>query len=355
MDACYSPSPTPRRTLALCLLAAVLVVGATAATACAAPGPPEATAEGTPAVEQDQPAQGEPEQDEPEQGEAELDEAEQDEAEPGYGKGVDGTSDSRPGGSLDGEYRSVEIATVGWDQLTRAPIVLLRELGSGQVVPIWVGVTEARAIALALHEVTPPRPMTHDLLAHLVDELGGELEEVVVHDLVDSTYYGLLRLRVPGREEPVLVDTRPSDGLALAARTGAAISIAVKILRESPDYDFLAPDEGQQVVRLSGLTLVSPTAVLREQFELGDEGGVLVTRATGVAAVQGLQRGDLILEIADEPVASPMDFLDALQSTPPEEPLELTVLRQGERLEIDLFPDRSPPGGGEDRGPKRRA
>lgn len=261
----------------------------------------------------------------------------------------DDTLDTFP--ELEGTYLPAEIATVGFDRVTAAPIVLLRELGSGQVVPIWVGAAEARAIALALHEIDFPRPLTHDLMTKLISKMGGTLDEVVVHDLVDGTYYGLLKVRVEGRDEPLLVDTRPSDGLALAARTGAAIAISQKILDESPDFEFMAPQESDQVVRLSGLTLVTPTPQHRDAFGLADREGVLITRATGVAERQGLKRGDLILTIGDEPLEAPVDFLEALDETPVGEPLKLRIFRRGEESEIDFVPDRRSPEEERDEGP----
>jgi hypothetical protein len=185
--------------------------------------------------------------------------------------------------------------------------------------------------------------------------MGGELEEVVVHDLVDGTYYGLLKLRVEGRDEPLLVDTRPSDGLALAARTGAAISISKKILEESPDYEFMAPQESDQVVRLSGLTLVAPTAEHREEFGLPEGPGILVTRATGMAARQGLQRGDLILEVNGEAMEAPVGFLQVLEDTPVGEALKLKLWHRGEEKTLDFYPDRRLPGEEPEEGPKQVA
>jgi len=277
-------------------------------------------------------------------------------------EGVPSEGDPEPGDStpdtlpeLNGTYLSAEIATVGFDRFTGAPIVLLRELGTGQVVPIWVGTTEARAIAMALHEIEFPRPLTHDLLTRVIEKMGGELEEVVVHDLVDGTYYGLLKLRVEGREAPLLVDTRPSDGLALAARTGAAISISDKILQESPDYEFMAPQESDQVVRLAGLTLVAPTAEHRQELGLPEGPGILVTRATGMAARQGLQRGDLILEANGEPMEAPVDFLSVLEETPVGEPLQLRIWQKGEERTMELYPDRRVPGEEPEGGPKQVA
>lgn len=260
-----------------------------------------------------------------------------------------------PPDALDGELVAAEIATVGWDRFTNAPLVLLRDLESGQVIPIWVGLAEARAIAIALAEVEMPRPMTHDLMVHLIDALHAKLERVVVRDLVDGTYLGLLELRVEGEAEPLLIDTRPSDGLALAARTGAAISVARKILDESPDYEFLAPEGSDQIVRFSGLTLVAPTPEQREQFRLPERDGLLITRAVGTAATQGLERGDFIVEVRGKVPTEPMDFLDAVEEAPPGTPLPLTYWRDGEEHALELIPELPTLPGTPQRGPKQIA
>src|SRR5215471_4331232 len=81
------------------------------------------------------------------------------------------------------------------DPITNMPIIILRETGGERVLPIWVGVFEANAIALQIESVQTPRPMTHDLLKSVIDELGGRLERIVVSELKDNTFYATLRLR----------------------------------------------------------------------------------------------------------------------------------------------------------------
>lgn len=235
-----------------------------------------------------------------------------------------------------------EVATVGWDGLTNSPIVLVREIQSGKVVPIWVGVAEARAIAAALHGIEFPRPMTHDLMRNLVTELGATLEEVQINDLREGTYYGLLKLRVEGRDEPLMVDTRPSDGMALALRTGAELRLSRRILDQTPDYDFLAPDAGDQVVQTLGLTVVAASDDLRRELGLPDRPGVVVTTAVGEAARQGLRRGDLIVEVNGIAPDSPMTFLDAIRAAPPATPVALTYWRDGEEHQVELRPPLQP-------------
>ena len=186
-----------------------------------------------------------------------------------------------------GETVPVELSTVGLDGRTGTPIVVLREPVSGGVLPIWVGVMEAQAIALALHGVVTPRPMTHDLMASLIAELRAEVDEVVVTDLRNNTYFGMVRLKVAGERKIRDVDSRPSDALALAVRTGAPIRIVRRILAIAPEFEFIAPDGPNQVVQAMGMTVVLATPSLRRQFKLGDLPGIVVTSVYGAAGTRG--------------------------------------------------------------------
>ena len=239
---------------------------------------------------------------------------------------------------VNGDYLPAEVATIGWDGLAQSPIVLVRDLSSGRVVPIWVGLAEAQSIAAALHEVEFPRPMTHDLMANLLTRLDAEMEELLIHALIDNTYFALIRLRVPGSEEPVLIDTRPSDGMALALRTGAAIRMSRRIVEESPDFEFMAPEGEDQVVRALGLTLVAPSADLRDRFALPERPGLVVTRAVGEAQEKGLRRGDLILSVGGRIADEPVEFLDMLRDAPADRPLEVLYWRDGAEHTAELDP-----------------
>lgn len=254
-----------------------------------------------------------------------------------------GTAPPASEAAFDGEYRVVEVATVGWDSTTTSPVVLLRQLETGQMVPIWVGVSEAQSIAAALHEVRYPRPMTHDLMADLIGRLGGRLDELLIHDVIDGTYFGLLRVSVGDRAEPLIVDSRPSDGLALALRAGAAIRVAQKILDETPEVDFLAPDEPDQVVRALGLTVVARSEALDREHGLpAEHRGLVVLRATGAAAEKGLLRGDLILEVAGVQMRRPIDLLDVLADVPYGEEVTVRYWRDGDEATVELAPQAPP-------------
>jgi uncharacterized protein len=235
------------------------------------------------------------------------------------------------------EMVEVELASVGIEPMTRTPVVLLRDLESSDVVPIVIGVAEAQAILFALHGAPLPRPMTHDLMRNMLQSLGATLERVFVDSLVGSTYLGMLELRVEGRDQPLLVDTRPSDGMALAVRTGARIFVAPQILAEAREREFEAlPDD--QVAAAIGITVVEISADIRESLGLPDRPGVIVNQARGAAADAGITAGAMILEVNGEPVGTPMQFLDRVRSTPRDERVHIRFWHEGREAEAELEP-----------------
>ena len=127
----------------------------------------------------------------------------------------------------------VDIAGMSLDQRTQAPVVLLFVPPEEKCLPIWIGPAEAASIALALQGQGFPRPLTHDLLATVIDGLGGQVQRVVITDQRDSTYYA--RLVLARDNEVLAIDARPSDGIALALRTNAPIYLEVDLLDKVRD------------------------------------------------------------------------------------------------------------------------
>lgn len=115
------------------------------------------------------------------------------------------------------------------DPSTNAPIVILKDVQGDAVLPIWVGLYEANAIALEVEKATTPRPMTHDLLKNLVHGLNATVQRVVVTELKNDTFYAVLWLEQDG--ELVTIDCRPSDALALALRADCPIFVDEDVLR----------------------------------------------------------------------------------------------------------------------------
>ena len=115
------------------------------------------------------------------------------------------------------------------DPSTSMPIVILKDLVSDIVLPIWVGLYEANAIALEIEKTTTPRPMTHDLARNLINGLNASVEKVVVNELRNDTFYAVIWLRQDG--ETVTLDARPSDAIALALRCDCPIFVSEDVLR----------------------------------------------------------------------------------------------------------------------------
>ena len=114
------------------------------------------------------------------------------------------------------------------DPITNMPIIILRDGDGGRILPIWVGVFEANAIALQMENVQTPRPMTHDLLKNVIEDLSAAVERIVVTDLKENTFYAVIHLRTDG--PGVVVDARPSDAIALALRAGAPIYVEESVI-----------------------------------------------------------------------------------------------------------------------------
>ena len=127
------------------------------------------------------------------------------------------------------------------DPLTNSPIVVLQDTSSDTLLPIWVGIFEANAIALQIEKVDTPRPMTHDLMKGLLNHLNAQVTKIVVTELKDNTFYALIFLNVGGKT--ITVDSRPSDAIALALRTESPIYVTDEVLAKSSTNTSLAPSD----------------------------------------------------------------------------------------------------------------
>jgi bifunctional DNase/RNase len=142
---------------------------------------------------------------------------------------------SDPGMSNPNEELQVEIKGLMLDPSSNVPIVILRDIRSQLFLPIWIGVFEANAIALRLEAVEPPRPMTHDLLRSLLEQLGGRVEKIVISDLRESTFFATIHIR--NHESSLAIDARPSDAIALALRTESPIFVLRSVLDKAQAVD----------------------------------------------------------------------------------------------------------------------
>ena len=139
------------------------------------------------------------------------------------------------------------------DPITNMPIVILKDSGSSSVLPIWVGIYEANAIALEIEKVSTPRPMTHDLIKTLLTGLDAGIRKVVVSELREDTFYAVIWVERNG--ELISVDSRPSDALALALRHDCPIFVDDKVLQSSKNSDRVSEKVNNEDLRkwLEGL------------------------------------------------------------------------------------------------------
>src|ERR1051326_8201522 len=111
------------------------------------------------------------------------------------------------------------------------PIVILKDVNSDTMLPIWVGAYEANAIALEIEKIAPQRPMTHDLLKNVIEQMGASVKRIVVTDLIDNTFYAVIELLMGQRT--IFLDSRPSDAIALALRSDCPIYVNEDVIKNS--------------------------------------------------------------------------------------------------------------------------
>ncbi|MDH3627887.1 MAG: bifunctional nuclease family protein [Acidobacteriota bacterium] len=135
------------------------------------------------------------------------------------------------------------------DPVSNMPIIVLRSEDGNTVLPIWVGIFEANAIAIQMENIVSPRPMTHDLLKNVIDGLDAEIERVVITDLKENTFYATIHIRNRNGEGSLLVDARPSDAMALALRANAVIQVEETVLDKSTTDDSTSAQETERLRR----------------------------------------------------------------------------------------------------------
>jgi hypothetical protein len=141
----------------------------------------------------------------------------------------------------------VRIRGLIMDPATNMPIVVLKDIASDAVMPIWVGIFEANAIAVEIEKVAAPRPMTHDLLRNLIRHLNAQLERVVITELKGDTFLAALWLKQG--TEPIIMDARPSDAIALALRADCPIYVSEQVM-QAAKLNTSGPPEGPSADQL---------------------------------------------------------------------------------------------------------
>ena len=137
----------------------------------------------------------------------------------------------------------MKVKFLTFDSSSNGFVVLLMDLANKTGLPIWIGAFEANAIAMKLKKLGSHRPMTHDLVKNILGTLGSQVEKIVVNDLKENTYYAMIHLRRKGEE--IVVDSRPSDAIAIALSVGAPIFVSEEVIDKAKTIDF--EKEGDQL------------------------------------------------------------------------------------------------------------
>ncbi len=161
----------------------------------------------------------------------------------------------------------VRVHGVGMSPHNQGFVALLMDDTFNKWLPIYIGSFEAQAIAMELDNVDPPRPMTHDLLAKIIEELGAEIDHVVVNELNEGTFYASIVIRPANSDQEIVIDARPSDSIALSLRTGADLYVEEEVMEEAAVPAQAEDDESEEVKRLKLLQHRLKRAVEEEEFE----------------------------------------------------------------------------------------
>jgi len=127
----------------------------------------------------------------------------------------------------------MNLGGLGFDPKNMSPIVLLKDLEERNFLPIWIGMFEAAAIAMELQEFKPPRPMTHDLITKVISLLKGNIQRIVINEIIDNTFYAIIEIQNPASPELLKIDARPSDAIAIAVRSKAPIFVSEAVMMKA--------------------------------------------------------------------------------------------------------------------------
>jgi hypothetical protein len=130
---------------------------------------------------------------------------------------------------------------IALDPITNMPIIILKDQDEKRALPIWVGIFEANAIALELEKIATPRPMTHDLIKNILDGVGASVQQIVINDLKENTFFAVIEVNFNGNV--VNIDSRPSDAIALALRLNAPIFVTDKVVSKAKSMDIAEEKE----------------------------------------------------------------------------------------------------------------
>ncbi len=235
-----------------------------------------------------------------------------------------------------GELVEVTVKGITVDIESNSPMVVLEDKKEKKMMPIWIGLSEARAIATELEGITLPRPMTHDLMKSIISGLNASLEKVIVSDLKNNTFYAVVVIKL--KRKHLQFDARPSDAIALALRFSVPIYVEKDVFEKARVFEIPSevPAGWQDVIM--GFSAQDLTKEISDAMGLGEDiSGVIVSdvRPGSTSERDGLKRGDIIVKANDRPIGSLKDLIEVINQSEGR-PMNVRILRDGRELDLML-------------------
>jgi bifunctional DNase/RNase len=231
-------------------------------------------------------------------------------------------------------FVEMEVKGVRMDVMGQNPVVILADKEGKKALPIWIGLLEANAIERELKSVTTSRPMTHDLLHSILEQVRAKVKEVKIVDLKDHTYYAKLFLTL--NKESIEIDARPSDAIIMALKSKAPVFVAAKIVE---DQGVLLTKK-EALGERHGIRVQELTPSLASHFNFKGEKGVLVSEVVPGSASEasGIKAGDIITKVHEKEVGSIQEFEETLDGLKGESSIRISLFRDDRFHEINLKP-----------------
>jgi hypothetical protein len=228
-------------------------------------------------------------------------------------------------------FVEMEVKGVRLDAIGQSPVVILADKEGHRALPIWIGLPEANAIDKELKNITSPRPMTHDLLHSILDQVQVKVSEVKIVDLKDNTYYARLFLTL--NKKLIEVDARPSDAIILALKSKTPIFVLATIL-DAQGIALAKKDMGERY----GIRIQELTPSLASHFNFKGQKGVLVSEViSGTASeISGIKAGDIITKVDLKEVGSVQEFEEALDVVKATNSIKILLFRDDKFKEVNL-------------------
>jgi bifunctional DNase/RNase len=230
-------------------------------------------------------------------------------------------------------YIEMEVKGVRVDAIGHSPVVLLADKEGTKVLPIWIGLLEATAIEKELKNITSPRPMTHDLLHSILNQVQVKVKEVKIVELKDQTYYATLFLKLS--KGVIEVDARPSDAIVLALKSKIPIFVSAKIL----DEQGIPLTKKEAMGERYGIQIQELTPSLAANFNFKGKKGVLVAEVLpgSLSETSGIKAGDIITKVNSKEVGSVQEFEEIFDTTKAGDSLRILLFRDDKFKEINLL------------------